>query len=122
MIIIAVAEAALLLAVHRVVGGIEVEDQVLGRGAVGGDELVDQDLGDADQGRAIDAVLEAAEVGGEASVASSTGGRPAAIWRTGSSRRVWWSLRSSSPRARAMIRWASRVRWGCTTRGANRRS
>src|SRR5512135_1485178 len=63
MIIIPVEEAALLLAVHRVVGGVEVEDQVLGRGAMGGDELVDQDLGAADQGRAIDAVLEAAEGG-----------------------------------------------------------
>ena len=31
MVVVAVEEAALLLAVDRVVGGVEVEDQVLGR-------------------------------------------------------------------------------------------
>jgi hypothetical protein len=34
--------------VHAVVGGVEVEGQVLGRLGVGGDELIDQGLGDAD--------------------------------------------------------------------------
>ena len=61
MIVVAVEEAALLLAVDAVVGGVEVEDQVLRRRRVGGDELVDQDLGDPDQGLAVDAVLQAAE-------------------------------------------------------------
>ena len=61
MIVVAVEEAALLLAVHGVVGGVEVEDQVLGRLGMGGDELIDQDLGDADQGLAVDAVLQPAE-------------------------------------------------------------
>jgi hypothetical protein len=61
MVIVPVEEAPLLLAMDRVVGGVEVEDQGLGRLGMGGDELVNQDLGDADQGRAVDAVLQAAE-------------------------------------------------------------
>jgi transposase-like protein len=42
------AETSLLLAVNEVVGGIEVEDQVLGRVEMRGEELIDQDLGDLD--------------------------------------------------------------------------
>ena len=61
LIIVAVEEAALLLAMDRVVGGIEVEDQGLGGHRVGGHELIDQDRGESDQGLAIDAVLQAAE-------------------------------------------------------------
>ena len=61
MIIIPVEEPLLLPTVHEVVGGVEVEDQVLRRPGMGGDELIDQDLGDLDQGLAVDAVLEAAE-------------------------------------------------------------
>ena len=61
MIVVAVEEAALLLAVDAVVGGVEVEDQMLRRRRVRGDELIDQDLGDLDQGLAVDAVLQAAE-------------------------------------------------------------
>ncbi len=61
MVVVAVEEAPLLLAVDRVVGGVEVEDQGLGGLGMGGDEPIDQDLGDADQGRAVDAVLQAAE-------------------------------------------------------------
>jgi hypothetical protein len=49
------------MAVHRVVGGVEVEDQMLRRLGMGGDELIDQGGGDADQGRAVDAVLQATE-------------------------------------------------------------
>src|SRR5512135_3377988 len=75
MIIIPMEEAALLLTVHRVVSGVEVEDQVLRRGAIGGDELVEEDLGDADQVLTIDAVLEAAE-GGRRGERGVVAGRP----------------------------------------------
>jgi hypothetical protein len=61
MIIISVEETALLPAVDEVVGGVEIEEHVLRRRGVGGEELIDQDFGDADQGLAIDAVLQAAE-------------------------------------------------------------
>src|SRR5579883_1459450 len=61
MIIIAMEETTFLLAVDAIVGRVEVEDQVLRRGGVGGDELIDQDLGDLDQCLSIDAVLQTAE-------------------------------------------------------------
>ena len=61
MVIIAVEETAFLLAVDAIIGRVEIEDQVLRRGGVGGDELIDQDLGDLDQCLSIDAVLQAAE-------------------------------------------------------------
>src|ERR1017187_1570171 len=61
MIIVSVEEAALLVAVDAVVGGVKVEDQMLWGHRVRGDELVDQDLGDLDQGFAIEAILQAAE-------------------------------------------------------------
>ena len=61
VILISVEESLLLLAVHGVVGGIEVEDRVFGRLGMGGDEWIDDDLGELDQGRAIDAVFEATE-------------------------------------------------------------
>ena len=51
MIIVPVEEAALLVAVDRVVGGVEVEDQRLGRLGMGGEELIDEHGGDADQRR-----------------------------------------------------------------------
>jgi len=41
-VVVAVEEAALLLAVQRVVGGIEVQHQFLRRGVEAGDELIDQ--------------------------------------------------------------------------------
>ena len=39
-----------LMAVNRVIRGVEVENQGLGNVAWGGDELIDQDGGDAHQG------------------------------------------------------------------------
>ena len=54
-------ESLLLVAVDGVIRGVEVEDQVLGRLGVSGEELIDQDLGARDQRRAVDAVFEAAE-------------------------------------------------------------
>jgi hypothetical protein len=50
--------------VDAIVGGVEIEDQVLGWPGMSGDELIDQDLGDLGQGLAVDAVLEATEGGG----------------------------------------------------------
>src|SRR6478609_3138292 len=61
MIIVAVEESPLLLAVSGVVGRVEVEDQVLRRLGVGGDKLVDEDSRDADQRLAIDAVFQSAK-------------------------------------------------------------
>ena len=95
MIIIPVEEPALLVAVDGVVGGVEVEDQVLGRLGVRGDELIDQDLGDADQRLALDAVLQAAEGRRRGEGPLGIGASPAATCSTGSARRFWWSLRSS---------------------------
>jgi hypothetical protein len=61
MVIVPVEEAALLPAVDRVVGGVEVEDRVRRRLGMGGDELVDEGAADAGQGLAVDAVLQAAK-------------------------------------------------------------
>jgi hypothetical protein len=61
IVIISVEGSVLLLAMHEVVGGVEVEHQVLGGPGMGGDELIDQDLRDLDPGLAVDAVLEATE-------------------------------------------------------------
>ena len=61
MIIVSVEKSALLMTVDRIVGGVEVEDQVLGRRRVGGEELIDQSLGDLDQSLTVDAVLQSAE-------------------------------------------------------------
>jgi len=55
MIIVSVEEAAFLTAVDGVVGGVEVEDQVFRRRRMRGEELVDEDFGDPDQARAVDA-------------------------------------------------------------------
>jgi hypothetical protein len=63
MIIITVKEAALLLAVDAVVGGVEVEDKVFRRRRVRGNEQVDEDLGDLDQSPPRDAVFQATEGG-----------------------------------------------------------
>ena len=81
--------------VQGIVGGVEIEGQMLRRVGMGGDELIDQDPGEFDQGLAVDPILEAAKGrrGGERQ--RLVGARPAANWRAGSARRVWWSLRSS---------------------------
>ena len=60
MSIISVEGTALLPAADEVVGGVEIEEHVLRRRGVGGAGLIDEDLGDADRGPAIDAVLQAA--------------------------------------------------------------
>src|SRR6185312_12949534 len=67
IVIISVEESLFLLAVHEVVGGVEVKHQVFGRLGMGSEELIDQYLSDLDQSLMVDAVLEATEgrCGGE---------------------------------------------------------
>ncbi len=61
IIIVAVEESSLLLAMDAVVGGVEVEDQMVRRPRVRGEELIDENLGDLDQGFAIEAVFQTAK-------------------------------------------------------------
>ena len=61
MIIIAVEEAFLLATVNTVVGGVEVEHQVLGWLGVSGNELINEHLSKADQRLAVHAVFKATE-------------------------------------------------------------
>lgn len=46
VIVVAVEEAPLLMAVHRIVGGVDVEHDLLGRRSKGGDVGLDRDLVD----------------------------------------------------------------------------
>jgi hypothetical protein len=62
-IIIPVEKLPLLVAVNPVVGGVEVEDQRLGRLIMGGDEPINQDLCHAEQGLTGDAVFKGAKCG-----------------------------------------------------------
>ena len=96
-VVVAVEEAVFLVAVDGIVGGVEVEGEVFGRRGEGGDELFDEDGGESDQGRAVDAVFESAQGRrrGEWWGASSGPGWSVAACQRGSSRRRWWSLRSS---------------------------
>ena len=48
----------LLVAVDGVVGGVEVECEMLGWRRVGGDELIDEDAGQTVGSRAVDAVFQ----------------------------------------------------------------
>ena len=83
-------EAALLL-VHRVVGGVEVEDEFLGRRIEGGDEARHQDLVDTPRPGPAGGVSKRLSVDGLASARS----RPAAVCKARSKRRAAWSLTSS---------------------------
>jgi hypothetical protein len=58
---VAVPEGQLLVAVRRVVHGVEVEGQVAGRAVEGGDELVEENIAQPLQGRDRDGVLEAGQ-------------------------------------------------------------
>ena len=46
---------------HRIVGGVEVQDQLLGRGAMRANEGLDEDLGNPTKALAIHTVLQAAQ-------------------------------------------------------------
>ena len=61
VIVIAVEEAAFLIAVHRVVGGVEIEDQFLGRDIKGRDEALHQGRVNAPRPVAVGGVLEPAQ-------------------------------------------------------------
>jgi hypothetical protein len=56
---VAVPEGELLVAVGRIVHGIEVERQLTGRGIEGGDELVNEDVAEPLKGLDGNGVLEA---------------------------------------------------------------
>ena len=62
-VVITVEEAVLLLAVDGIVGGVEVEDQFLGRRRLRRDKALDQSGGHLHQVGAADAVLQAAQGG-----------------------------------------------------------
>ncbi len=61
VVVIAVEEPAFLLAMHRIVGGIEVEDQLLGRHLERCDEGLHQGLVDAPRPGPVGGVLETAQ-------------------------------------------------------------
>ena len=84
MIIIPVEESLLLVTVDGVISGVEVEDQVLGRLGVSGEELIDQDLGARTSVCRSTRFSRRQRVGGEARVNSGSGLRPAATCSTGS--------------------------------------
>ncbi len=61
LVVVAVPEGQLLLAVGRVIDGVEVERQVARRRIEGGDELVEEDVAQPLEGRDGDGVLEAGQ-------------------------------------------------------------
>ena len=71
----AVEEAALLLAVQRVVGGVKVQHQLLGCGVEAGHELLDQQLAQAHRCGSISPALQAAQRGGTGHFAIHANGR-----------------------------------------------
>ena len=61
VVVVAVEEASLLMAVHRIVGGVDVEHDLLGRRREGGDIGLDQNPVDAPGPGPLGPVLEAAQ-------------------------------------------------------------
>src|ERR1700722_12121659 len=61
MVVIAVEETPFLMAVQGIVRGVEVEHQMLRRHEMGGNELIDKDLGSTKQSLTVDTVLKPAE-------------------------------------------------------------
>src|SRR5580692_7550547 len=55
---VTVEEDELLLAVSRVIDGVDIEGEMLGRGREGGNELIDENITQAEQGTHRDGVLE----------------------------------------------------------------
>ena len=64
LVVIAVKEPLLLVAVHRIVRGVKVQDQFFRRCRLGTEEGLDKGLGDLGQGRALHAVLQGLGCGG----------------------------------------------------------
>ena len=71
-VVVAVKEAPLLLAVQRVVGGIKVEHEFLGRSLEAGDELIHQNLVQAPGGGRVSPFLQTAQGGGAGDFAINT--------------------------------------------------
>ena len=63
VIVVAMEEVLLLMAMNGIVGGINVECQFLGRRVERGDELIDENSGDADEIVSRDAIFKSAESG-----------------------------------------------------------
>jgi hypothetical protein len=61
LVVVAVPEGQLLVAVSRVIDGVQVEGQVTRRGVEGREELVNEDVAQLLEGRDGDGVLEAGE-------------------------------------------------------------
>ena len=61
MVVVTVKEAALLIAMHHVIGRVEVEDDLLWRYCVRRDELVDEQSIHVNRGLTLRAVFETAE-------------------------------------------------------------
>ena len=68
MIVVSMEEAVFLISMDEVVGGIEIEDELLGRGwvgeSIGFDELLDEDRGEVEEGFSRNAIFESAQGGG----------------------------------------------------------
>jgi hypothetical protein len=63
LVVVVVPEGQLLLAVRRVIDGVQFERQVVGRALEGGEELVEEDVTQALEGPDGDGVLEAEQRG-----------------------------------------------------------
>ena len=74
-VVVAVEEALLLLAVQRVVGGVEVQHQLLGRGLEAGDELLDQQTLQPHRAGSVGPTLQPAQRGRAGHLAVHAHGR-----------------------------------------------
>jgi hypothetical protein len=91
---VAVPKAHLLVAVRRVIDGVEVERQVTWRRVEGGDELVDEDVAQPLEGPDGDGVLEAGRrrLAGQVVVLRGAVGDEL---EAGAARRLSWSFWAS---------------------------
>jgi hypothetical protein len=95
-VVVAVEEAPLLLAMQRVVGGVKVQHQFLGRSLEAGDELLDQHLVQSPGAVARSAHFSRRHSVGALATSRST---PTAVCIATSWRSAPWSFRSSQPSA-----------------------
>ena len=63
LVVVAVPEGQLLIPVCRIIDGVEVEGQMFGRGRERSDELIDEQIAEAEQGGDVDDILEARQRG-----------------------------------------------------------
>jgi len=57
MIVIAMKESLLLIAMYRIIGGVKVQNQLIRRCRIRSDECLDEYLGNSGQRLAVDAVF-----------------------------------------------------------------